>query len=143
MRKQMFIYARIEAGAFWGDKRYLNIRDCFGRFVFLQCPIVQSSRMIFFYHDALTTLPDEIQILFAKNKDIVVYINSDVQLGISYEKHNVTREELLNSSGHFNPEGNRIYAEVIKEILKDRIWGKGERSFLFDPVYEKFVNLRR
>jgi len=113
------------------------------------------STAIFLHDRDFDQLPSRIQQLFKEYDSYVLYSNIQSLLNEQYMAHKDEKIEckklstpqnicsppnLINSSGHFNAQGNQLYGEVILNILKSRNWGQGERKFRFDVKLSTFVN---
>ncbi len=96
--------------------------------------------VIFFCGDEFFNLPAETQLLLRRYSDWAVYINSNKVLAELFAFNNTTRENLLNSTGHFNGNGNFLYAQAVAGILMRRAWGDGDRRFEFDVKKKIFIN---
>jgi len=108
------------------------------------------STFIFFYDRAFSDLPQRIQSLLKEHASRVIYVNAQKALQERYAAHGKDKvpckrflcapEDLINASGHFNAQGNRIFAEAVLEILKKNPWGENDRKFQFDEQSRTFHN---
>jgi len=100
---------------------------------FLRTAQADGSKVIFFYGADFEQLPKNIQALFQANKSFVTYVNSTKAIREQIELHNAANKNLLNASNHYNPEGNRYFAEAVLKVLKSRSWCCGKRCFVIGP----------
>ena len=98
------------------------------------------SRIIFFAPYAIEELPLEIRSLLEQHSERFFYFNSKQMLEAAIQKRGFVYEKLLNESNHFNPTGNRIYADVVLDILKKRSWPRGNGHFSYNGQTNSFVN---
>jgi len=105
----------------------------------IQTAILNGSKIIFFYKKDITELPVKVQQVLSNYAQDVTYVNSQRALGEGFLRYGIKdRVELHNVSGHFNPQGNKIYAEVVLDILKNKQWGARSRSFQFNEIINGF-----
>jgi len=105
----------------------------------IKTAILNGSKIIFFYKKDITELPVKVQQVLSNYAQDVTYVNSQRALGEGFLRYGIKdRVELHNVSGHFNPQGNKIYAEVVLDILKNKQWGAGSRSFQFNEIINGF-----
>jgi hypothetical protein len=99
----------------------------------------QGSQAILFCPHALAELPESVRAVLAGHGDDVVYVDSREALRRVIARSGEPESALYNSSRHFNARGNRLYAQVVLEILQQRPWGRRGRQFTFDPASRSFV----
>ena len=100
------------------------------------------SKLIFFSKGDFSKQPKEIQKTLLIHANYVVYIDSEKLLQSHFDHYKVTKEELMNPTNHYNARGNYIHAIAVGSILKDKVWGAGERRFKLDKASNTFIRLK-
>ena len=95
--------------------------------------------VIFFNDKKFDQLPTPIQELLKLYAANAVYINSTELLQGVHTYTGIKKDDLLNETNHFNFRGNQLYAEALKIVFQKRSWGRGERTFRFDPKTQSFI----
>lgn len=83
--------------------------------------------------------PEKIREFFENNKDHVLYFEIGNSFSEYLSRYNVTREDIMNHSRHYNAIGNEIYAKVILDILKNNEWDIGKKIFYYDIDSNSFL----
>ncbi|NLE64487.1 MAG: hypothetical protein GX606_01045 [Elusimicrobia bacterium] len=77
--------------------------------------------------------------MLRKYADHASYVSTDpLFLNLLLREH-IGTEALYNSSRHYNPRGNRLYAEIVASVLKRRPWQHRTRVFSYDKEKNAFL----
>jgi len=100
----------------------------------------QHATVVFFYSQDFGDLPPSLQTILLQHSSHVIYIDGAKLLNSIFNKLNLKPKDYLNSTNHYNPIGNRVYAEAMGFVLKHNHWGSGKRSFEFCASTNSFQN---
>jgi len=99
-----------------------------------------NTTVLLFFGKNFDELPAYIRKIIKEHSN-VVYVNSNEALIEQQALSGITdRKRILNESKHYNALGNQLYSKAVLKILKNRSWGKGNRTFTFDQEKNRFVD---
>jgi len=75
------------------------------------------SFILFFYPDAFSELPYVVQGLIKQYSHRVEYVKYDDLLKKEISRSALNITDLKNSSNHYNPKGNKIFAQIVARVL--------------------------
>ena len=97
--------------------------------------------VLFAVDEDFKDLPDEIKKLLIKHAHHVVYVNMHPLIDQNITKLGLTDKQMLNVSNHYTAIGNRLYAALLADIFKSRVWRGPDRIFQYDESSNSFVNV--
>ena len=84
---------------------------------------------VIFYGVELSDMSKTIQELVRPYGSSVMFVNGRRAFEEQVALHNASNHVLLNSSAHYNAEGNSYYAKALFKVLSSREWCRGDRCF--------------